>query len=345
MTRRLLTVSSLALALLTLGPAAAFACGGLVAPGHAEVLQKATTLAAWHAGYEHYVTGFRFAGTAESFGYIVPLPGAPVSIVKGGNWTLERLEREVNPPAPAPLEKAVFAAAAARVQVLQQVQIEALDVTVVRGGGADVARWAQRNGFDLTSDAPRVLGRYASSGAVFALAKFDRATAARTGLIQGQGQTIQFVVKTPGPWIPLRILALGKGATELVDADLFVLTDGPPAVAPVDARMPGMTTRASGWASPTLLHDLRIDQGMGWVPRAAWFTALTLHATAGSIGSDLAFDGERATALARNQVVDVPNSDPWATPLVAAVAVIGLFAGWLLWRRPGSGVLDRAGVA
>jgi hypothetical protein len=96
MTRRLLTVSSLALALLTLGPAAAFACGGLVAPGHAEVLQKATTLAVWHAGYEHYVTGFRFAGTADSFGYIVPLPGAPVSIVKGGNWTLERLEREVN---------------------------------------------------------------------------------------------------------------------------------------------------------------------------------------------------------------------------------------------------------
>ena len=347
MTRRLLTVSSLALALLTLGPAAAFACGGLVAPGHAEVLQKATTLAAWHTGYEHYVTGFRFACTADSFGYIVPLPGAPVSIVKGGNWTLERLEREVNPPVPGPLDKAVFAATAGRVQVLQQVQIEALDVTVVRGGGADVARWAQRNGFDLTSDAPRVLGRYASSGAVFALAKFDRATAAGTGLIQGQGQTIQFVVKTPGPWIPLRILALGKEATELVDADLFVLTDGPPAVAPVDARMLGMTTRASGWASPTLLHDLRIDQGMAWVPRTAWFTALTLHATAASIGSDLAFDGERATALARNQsqVVDVPNSDPWAGPLVAAVAVLGLFAAWLLWRRPRSGVLDRPGVA
>ena len=46
---------------------AAFACGGLVAPGHAEVLEKATTLAAWHDGLEHYVTGFRFAGAGVRF--------------------------------------------------------------------------------------------------------------------------------------------------------------------------------------------------------------------------------------------------------------------------------------
>src|SRR5205807_5494554 len=95
--RRAIVVIAGATLLLATSAVAAFACGGLVAPGHAEVLQKATTLAAWHDGVEHYVTGFRFAGSASTFGYIVPLPGVPTKIEKGGGWTLERLEREVTP--------------------------------------------------------------------------------------------------------------------------------------------------------------------------------------------------------------------------------------------------------
>src|SRR5438045_3071933 len=62
----------------------------------------------------------------------------------------------------APQEHGVFPAAAARassaVQVLQQVKIDALDITVVKGGGPDVAKWAGKNGFDLTPDTPNVLG-------------------------------------------------------------------------------------------------------------------------------------------------------------------------------------------
>src|SRR5207249_11217937 len=97
MTRRLVSIVVLAMVLLVLGAGSALACGGLVAPGHAEVLRKATTLSAWHAGFEHYVTGFRFAGDAKGFGYIIPLPGGPVKIEKGGAWTLQRREREINP--------------------------------------------------------------------------------------------------------------------------------------------------------------------------------------------------------------------------------------------------------
>src|SRR5439155_439748 len=93
----LLTLSVLSVALVVGGSAVAFACGGLVAPGHAEVLEKATTLSAWHAGLEHYVTGFQFAGGAESFGYIVPLPGVPTKIEKGGDWTRAR-----GPPSTSP---------------------------------------------------------------------------------------------------------------------------------------------------------------------------------------------------------------------------------------------------
>src|SRR3954471_18119262 len=100
---------SLAAAGLALGVAAApaGACGGLVAPNGAVRLLRTTTLAAYHDGVEHYVTSFQFAGNDQAsaadasgpseFGSIVPLPGIPTTVERGGAWTLQRLEREVAP--------------------------------------------------------------------------------------------------------------------------------------------------------------------------------------------------------------------------------------------------------
>jgi uncharacterized protein DUF2330 len=290
MSRRLLTTAALCLGLLALGSGAAFACGGLVAPGHAEVLRKAVTLSAWHDGLEHYVTGFEYAGTATRFGYIIPLPGNPTKIEKAGDWTLERLEREINPVRFAP--EALAADATGRAQVLQQVTIEALDITVVRGAGDEVAAWARANGFALTPDAPEVLGRYASEGAVFALARFNATEAARRDLSEGQGQVIHFTIPTSGPWIPLRILALGKSSVEVVDADLFLLTDRAPALLHSVWTMPGMTLRAYRQADPSLLQDLRSDRGMSWLPASGmWFSALSLHTQAATITQDLSIGG------------------------------------------------------
>jgi hypothetical protein len=325
MLRRLLSLSAFALAFLIALPAAAFACGGLVAPGHAEVLQRATTLAAWHDGVEHYVTGFQFAGTAQRFGYIIPLPGVPTSIVKGGGWTLERLEREVSP---------VFAfdhlAAAApspeRVSVLRSVKIGALDITVVRGGGPDVAAWAKANGFPLTPDAPQLLGRYANAGAVFALARFDRVTAERQGLIQGQGEVIQFSIPMKAPWIPLRILTLGKVPAEAVNADLFVLTDQRPTFAPRLRDFIGMHVRANEPASHSLLADLRSDRGMRWLPASGmWLTALTLDTRAATVTSDLSIDGG-GPVPAGGAEPPAPAAAPGSWLWLIAVGVLAMVA-------------------
>jgi hypothetical protein len=291
MTRRLVSVLALSVGLMVAGSTAALACGGLVAPGHAEVLRKAVTLSAWHDGLEHYVTGFQYAGTAEKFGYIIPLPGNPSKIEKAGDWTLERLEREVNPVEFA-IPSAAPRAAGYDVTVLQHVTVEALDITVVSGAGDDVAAWARANGFDLTPDTPEVLGRYASQGAVFALAKFIAEEAAVRGLKEGQGQVLHFTIPTRGPWIPLRILALGKGAPELVDADLFLLTDKAPAIQWALWSMPGLSLVRYQQANPSLLADLRSDRGMAWLPAGGmWFTALSLHTQAATITSDLSIDG------------------------------------------------------
>ncbi len=293
--RRLLLVPALALATTLILAAPAMACGGLVAPGHAEALEKAVTLAAWHDHLEHYVTGFQFAGGADSFGYIIPLPGVPTSITKGGSWTLERLQGEIGEGPLAPQNHVLFAAearASAPVAVLQQVKIEALDITVVRGGGPDVAEWAQKNGFDMTPDAPKVLGAYSDRGAIFALAKFDRVNASERGLIEGQGQVIQFTIPTKAPWIPLKILALGKAGVELVDAELFVLTDDRPSFYPEIGSMVGMSVRADRPASASLLKDLRGDRAMSWVPASGmWLTALNIHTVASNVTSDLSIDG------------------------------------------------------
>ena len=73
------------------GPAAA--CAGLVTPGGNVRLLRTGTLAAYHAGVEHYITSFRFEGGGAEFGSIVPLPAIPSNIERGGDWTLQRLDR------------------------------------------------------------------------------------------------------------------------------------------------------------------------------------------------------------------------------------------------------------
>ena len=76
--------------------ASAFACGGLIAPNGTISLTRTTTLAAYHRGVEHYLTSFSYAGKVDgSLGSITPLPGVPTKIIKGGDWTLQRLEIEV----------------------------------------------------------------------------------------------------------------------------------------------------------------------------------------------------------------------------------------------------------
>jgi hypothetical protein len=327
MVRRVVAVSALTLAALSLAtaPALAECSGGLIAPGHAAALVKATSLAAWHDGIEHYVTGFEFAGRVSSFGYIIPLPGVPTKIQKGGNWTLERLEGEIGEgPLAFKKDGAIFPeAVAASVHVLQQVKIDSLKVTVVRGGGPDVARWAEQNGFDLSPDAPSVFGAYSDAGAIFALARYDVADASRQGLIQGQGVVVQFTIPMKAPWMPMRILALGKAPTQIVDAELFVLTDDRPSFSPVIGSIAGMSVRANEPASAGLLSDLRGDRGMSWVPTSGmWFTALGLHAPASTVTADLSIDGgdpvRRPNPIGR----PIPLGWPYWLALLAGVLVL-----------------------
>ena len=201
-----------ALLVIALTAAPAFACGGLIGPNGAVNLLRTTTLAGYHDGEEHYITAFQFAGGGGAFGSLTPLPGIPSSVEKGGDWTLQRLIQETEPLAEGTLLRAAGADAAGSAEELMKVRIDALDVTVLRGGSAAVGTWATEHGFRLPPDAPEVLDFYAARSPIFLAAVFDADAAAARGQAVGDGTPVHITIPTDNPWVPLRILALGKTA-------------------------------------------------------------------------------------------------------------------------------------
>lgn len=291
--RRVMAGAVLVVALWSATGGVTMACGGLVAANGAVRLVRTSTLAAYHDGVEHYVTSFQFASGQESFGSIVPLPGVPSAVERGGDWTLQRLQQEVAPPAPAALA-ADRASAEAGATVLLETEIDALDITILEGGGGDVVAWASENGFALDDDAPEALDFYADRSPVFMAARFDAGRAAAQGLGEGDGTPIHLTIPTDNPWVPLRILALGKPDEEVVEADVFLLTDDRPDLYTGE----GVRTERSEEASTRLLDDLRSDTGMEWIPSTAWLSYLRVDAPAGELTYDLAVDTHGGNALA-----------------------------------------------
>jgi len=325
--------------LLVAGPT--LACGGLIGPNGAVNLLRTTTFAGYHAGVEHYVTAFQFQGGGGAFGSITPLPGVPSSVEKGGDWTLQRLVRETTPVAQDSFVFFGAAASAPRAEVLMQVKIDALDVTVLKGGGADVGQWAAQNGFRLPPDAPEVLDFYAKRSPIFLAAVFDADAAKDRGQAIGDGTSVHITIPTPNPWVPIRILGLGKTADAQVDADVYLLTDNQPALLPTPTGSNGMRLDHNANASQSLLDDLRSDRGMSWVPKDGWLTKIAIDATAPQLSYDLAIDASGQGVPSWVQAgfespVQVKLVDQSTTirALLAAILAVGVLILVLQLARP-----------
>jgi hypothetical protein len=319
------------LLLVALSAAPALACGGLIGPNGAVNLLRTTTFAGYHAGVEHYITSFEFAGGGGSFGSLTPLPGVPTSVEKGGDWTLQRLRLETD-PAVADRFFAVgadAASAAPSAEVLMEVTIDALDITVLRGGAAEVGVWAKDHGFRLPPDAPEVLEFYAARSEIFLAAAFDGEAAAARGQNVGDGTPVHITIPTDNPWVPLRILALGKSGGEIVEADVYLLTDEAPAMLPAPDGFNGMTLDHSQRASDPLLADLRSDRGMEWVPDGAWLTKVALDGTAAQFGFDLAIDADGEGSPSRIAAgLDMPGAvDPTIAAAIRWLAAMAFMIG------------------
>jgi hypothetical protein len=281
---------------------------------------------------EHYVTSFQFAGGGAEFGSIVPLPGVPTNVERGGDWTLQRLVREITPP---PREKfanvgARLDAAGAGAEVLLETRIDALDLTVLRGGGKAVGDWAREHGFQLTPDAPEVLDHYAAMSPIFLAARFDAAAANERAQGIGDGTPIHLTIPTDHPWVPLRILGLGRAEAEVIEADVFLLTSERPQR--IDGAGGGVSIERIEPASDSLITDLRSDKGMEWVPDGMWFSHVRIDAKAASLTRDLNIDPP-------SKPVGTPPPTPtpsgtwwWGVGGLVAAAIALVYAGT---RRPG----------
>jgi hypothetical protein len=357
MRRRIVFLVPATLVLLLAG-GPAWACGGLVNANGSVTLVRTTTLAAYHLGIEHYVTSFQFAGVGGEFGSIVPLPGVPSKVVRAGDWTLQRLVQETQPQ----LRLAALAAApgAADAQVLLETEIDALDVTVLKGGGTAVGNWAREHGFLLPPDAPEVLDFYANRSPIFMAVRFNGERAQEQGISQGEGTPVHVVIPTTNPWVPLRILGLGAPANAPVEADVYLLTDREPAllpapvelggsssplvgVAPEGSLRPGLVLERSEPASESLLSDLRSDKGMEWLPESGmWLTYMRVDANAGDLKYDLAVDASgvgRPSPVAAGlsprdaSALDEAASRIWPVALAALALVAGIATGAWLGRN------------
>jgi hypothetical protein len=342
-------LAALSAASLTTTTGSANACAGLIGSNGAVNLGRTTTLAAYHDGVEHYVTSFEFQGGGGEFGTLIPLPDVPTSVEKGGSWTLQRLQLETQPA--LLFADRAFAASAEDddgAEVILEARVDALDITVLKGGGPDVAEWATEHGFRLSPDAPEVLDFYAERSPIFLAAVFDGDAAAERGQQLGDGTPVHITIPTDNPWVPLRILGLGKQAEDLVEADVFLLTDEEPELLPGPRR--GMVVTHSDKATDVLLDDLRSDENTAWVPDSGWLTKLSINSRAKDLKYDLAVDATGngtpsriAAGLDRPETEQVPtlplavepdgdgpNALAWA---LGSVVVVGLLAVPALWVR------------
>jgi hypothetical protein len=306
----------------------AAACGGLVAPDGDVRLGRAATFVAWHDGVEHYLTSFTYEGDEANLGWIVPLPAIPTQIQDGGAWTLQRLFRETHPVV---LDQRFFGAgeapvAAAGVQVVQQVKVEALNITVLKGSGQAVLDWCAANGFPVAGETRAHLLKYAQGSPIFMAAKYDTSAVKARHQLQGDGAPVLITMPTQHIWVPLEVLALDG---QQVQADLYLLTDhalntsASAAVvgqSPVGSDLPGAPGFKVAFQermTDSLFHDLSTDRNMGWVWRDSWLTYLSLDAPDESVTYDL---GVSSTDLIRLA--------PYGTPPMAVASAPATRTFW-----------------
>lgn len=323
-------------AAVALGAAPAMACGGLVGENGTIQLVRTTTLAAYSDGVERYVTAFEFTGSGKEVGSIIPLPDIPTKVERGGDWTLQRLALEV-----APVSERAFSfsadEAAGGAEVLLEVEIDALDITVLRGGGDEVGVWAAEHGFFLSPDAPEVLDFYAQRSPIFMAARFNAERAADLAQEAGDSTPIMATIPTDDPWVPIRILGLGADGDTQIEADVFLLTEDEPDLL---AGGTGMTLERSEEASESLLNDLRSDQAMEWLPKEMWLSYLSLDAPAAELDYDLAISAAPGTpahfadtGVPAPQSIPLKDQRPAWPPMAGVGAGLVTLAAGPAWRR------------
>jgi hypothetical protein len=206
------------------------------------------------------------------------------------------LDRETHPQ-PIFAAGALSAAPLAdKALVLQQVQVRALDITVLKGSGQAIVDWCRLNGFLLNGEtrAPPVGVRQRQPD------PHGRQVQRRPGpgyrQLVGDGAPVLITMKLDHPWVPLEVLA--NGVAE-VNADIYLITPDRMYTSDLAAleqespegsfvpHVPGLAVQYQQPVSDQLHRDLSTDKNMGWMQPGGWLTHISLSAPATSVTYDM----------------------------------------------------------
>jgi hypothetical protein len=235
--------------------------------------------------------------------------------------------------------------------VLQQVQVRALDITVLSGSGQAVLDWASENGFAVDAETRYHVLQYAKGSPIFMAAKYNAGRAAKQRLIFGDGAPVLITMKIPHPWIPFEVLAAGQQ----VKADLYLLSDKPVNTSEWRALIgaSGVGTKVQGAEGFTLefqekmteslYRDLSSDKNMGWVRRDSWLTYLTLNAPDTKVTYDMSVTpmgivkvapfGTKPMAIVDGTALATRPMDAPTAPMGTAMTllILGIVIAAALW--------------
>ena len=203
----------------------------------------------------------------------------PTSVVKGGDWTLQRLIRETDaaaenfalrPPRRArpPRRRGAHEGQDRRPRHHRPAGRRGRHRRV--GQGPRLPAPARR------ARGPRLLRRSAARSSSPPPSTPMRPQA--RGQQLGDGTPVHITIPTDNPWVPLRILALGKTGDERVQADVYLLTDRAPALLPAptgDERASGSITAQPASREPPDRPPHR-PRAWSWVPSSAWLTKVAV---------------------------------------------------------------------
>ena len=252
------------------------------------------------------MTSFAYAGTSfDNFGWIVPLPAVPDKVEEGGGWTLQRLDRETHPQPLFAAGDAVPSAASAG--CCSRSRSAPSTSPSSRAPATASSSGAPRTASSSTRRPRAHLQVYAKGSPVFMAAKYNVDRAQATGQRAGDGAPVLITMHTDRPWVPLEVLANG---TDTVNADLYLLTDHPVYTSDLAAAVqespeggfvpgaPGLAVQYQKPVSDQLFKDLSSDKNMGWVPRDAVLTYLTLTTPAATVTYDMGVSDRGVVHLA-----------------------------------------------
>ena len=311
--RKALLAIVIGLVATVLGAGPALACGGLIGRNGSVNLVKTTTLAAWHDGVEHYVTAFKFAGAGGEFGSIIPLPDVPTSVERGGDWTLQRLVREVTPqPAFARAESCAASGAPGRRRPGPPRDPHRRPrhhrPQGRRPGGGGVGHQERLPPHPRHAGGPRLLRPPQPH-----LPGRPLQRRGRPG--QGRGRRRRHARSTS----PSRPRSRGCRCASSASASSRPSASAPtcscsptsgPTLLPGDSA-PGLALDRPERATSRLLTDLRTDKGMEWMPESMWLSYLKVDALPSQLTYDLAVD---ATGAGQPSAIAAGYATPGPAP-------------------------------